>query len=457
MYDSSLFARQLHDDPRVKKAKELLAAALEDHQKKMVHVRPPQKHLVMTYQQILDSLSEYRGAKLYFPYIGSGFGNGVLVELLDGSIKYDFISGIGSHYWGHNHPDLLLSGIDAALSDTVMQGHLQQNFDSLELSEMLSKASGMDHVFLTSSGAMANENALKLAFQKKSPANRILAFEHCFMGRTLALSQISDKPAFREGLPLTYFVDYVPFYQPDKPEESTHHAVTILRQHLARYPKQHAVMCFELIHGEGGFYPGSSDFFKTLMSILKEHHITIFVDEIQTFGRTTSLFAFHYFKLEEYVDIVTIGKLSQVCATLFKNEFKPRPNLLSQTFTSSTAAIRAGKLILYQLMHHQYFGENGKIAQIHRYFVESFKKIESTSPHLIRGPYGIGAMIAFTPLDGEASQVAKFVQDLFHAGVISFVAGSHPTRVRFLVPIGAIRTQDIDQVMKIVEEVLKKS
>ena len=52
------------------------------------------------------------------------------------------------------------------------------------------------HGFLTSSGAMANENALKAIFQKQHPAHRLLAFEHCFAGRTLALSQVTDKAAF---------------------------------------------------------------------------------------------------------------------------------------------------------------------------------------------------------------------------------------------------------------------
>ena len=48
-----------------------------------------------------------------------------------------------------------------------MQGNLQQNESSFLLCQQLKKASKMDHVFLTSSGAMAAENALKIIFQKK--------------------------------------------------------------------------------------------------------------------------------------------------------------------------------------------------------------------------------------------------------------------------------------------------
>lgn len=450
----ALTAYQFRQDPRVQAAKSLLLEALQDHQKEITHVRPPKLEMQGLYANLLETFVNYRGGPLYFPYIGSGFGHGALVELLDGSVKYDMISGIGTHYWGHSHPDILLSNIEAALSDTVMQGHLQQNLDSLELSQLLIHASNLDHCFLSSSGAMANENALKIALQKKFPAHRILAFDKCFMGRTLALAQITDKPGFREGLPSNLGIDYIPFYQADYPEESTKRAIEVLKTHLKRYPKQHAVMCFELIQGEGGFHLGSTDFFIQLMEILKEQDIAIFIDEVQTFGRTSSLFAYQYFQLEKYVDIVSLGKLSQICATLFRNEFKPKPGLLSQTFTSSTSAIHASKYIIQHLLQDHYLGPQGRITQIHTQFVQAFQEIEKRHPHLLQGPYGIGSMIAFTPFDGELAKVTKFIQDLFQAGVISFIAGALPSRVRFLVPAGVITDQDIQNVVQIVEAVL---
>ena len=55
---------------------------------------------------------------------------------------------------------------------------------------------------------------------------------------------------------------------------------------------------------------------------------------------------------------------------------------------------------------------------------------------------------------GRCKWVAEFVQELFHAGVISFVAGSHPTRVRFLIPAGVMTLEDVDSVMSIVEKTL---
>lgn len=446
--------KHLISDPRVAEAKKLLLEAVKDHQMNLTGLRPPNPELESSYKETIKEYGEQRGGNLWFPFIGSGLGNGPLVELLDGSVKYDFISGIGVHHLGHSHPELISSSIDAAISDTIMQGHLQQNADQVELVELLVKESGLDHCFLSTTGSMANENALKIAFHRNAPANRILAFEGAFCGRTLTMAQITDKALFREGLPVNLGVDYIPFYDAEHPKESTKLAVDTLKKLIARYPKQYAAMIFELIQGEGGFHPGSPDFFRSLMEILKENDIAVIDDEVQTFGRTSRLFAFQHFGLEDLIDIVTIGKLSQVCATIYRTEYKPRPGLLSQTFTSSTQAIHAAKAIINLMNREHFFGADGKNMQVHQQFVTRFETIHSRHPELIRGPYGIGAMVAFSPLDGDPTRVKEFVDNLYHAGVISFICGRPANRTRFLVPVGAVSEKDIDQVCEILEETL---
>jgi 4-aminobutyrate aminotransferase-like enzyme len=112
--------------------------------------------------------------------------------------------------------------------------------------------------------------------------------------------------------------------------------------------------------------------------------------------------------------------------------------------------------IIQHLLSDHFYGHDGKIMRLHARFEEHFNRLENKWPDRIRGPYGIGAMVIFTPFDGDTHRVAQFVQDLFHAGVISFVAGSHPTRVRFLIPAGVMTLEDIDAVMQIVENVLAK-
>lgn len=444
-------SREFFSDPRITQAKKLVLEALKEHQSKIKSVKEADSDLKIKYEDLLKYFGEIRGANLYFPYLGSGFGKGSLVELADGSIKYDMITGIGPHVYGHSNPEIISTSIDGALSDIIMEGNLQQNVDTVELCKLLCETSKLPHCFLSSSGVIANENALKVAFQHRFPARRIIAFDKCFAGRSLVASQITDKPQYRDGLPSTIDIDYIPYWEG---EGSTEETLKALRKILSRYPKQHAIIIFELVQGEGGFYTAPKSFFRAIAEEAKKHEILIFSDEIQTFGRTYNLFAFQCFGLEDLVDIVAIGKMSQACATLFKSNVKPRPLLLSQTFTASSVAIKASHLIIKKLIDEGYYGEKGKIAHIHSKFVEGFERIRKKNPHLISGPYGFGGMIAFTPLDGSPHKVQSLIQKLFQKGVICFSAGSEPLRIRFLAPLLTITDDDIEQVLKILEETL---
>lgn len=443
-------------DPRLLEAKKLLLAALQEHQQKITGVKPPREELKVQYQELLADYNAVRGGNLWYPCVTSGMGNGALVELCDGSVKYDFICGIGVHYMGHNHPLLLEAELEAALVDTTMQGHLQGSAAAYALSKKLLEVAEMPsgHCFLTTSGAMAVENGLKVAFQAKPCTSRVLAFQNCFAGRTLATAQITDRPGYRLGLPEVLPVDHVPFYCSADPKGSLELAVSILKMHLTRHPGKHAAMVFELVQGEGGFHVGEREFFRTLMQLCRDHGVFVLVDEIQTFARTTSLFAYQHFGLQDLVDIVTIGKVLQTCATLFRTELKPKPGLLAQTFTSSTSAIHAGYAILKEILEHGYLGPKGKIATLGAYFNERIVAMQKRHPDIVKGPHGIGSMIAFSPYGGVQEKVTEYTHRLFHNGVIAFQTGSFPARVRFLPPVGGIQPADIDGAMDIVEKTL---
>ncbi len=448
-----LIADALMEDHSFQTAKQALVEVVRSHSESITTISAPRQELRESYETTLKHFENCRGLNLFYPYLGSGMGNGALVELADGSVKYDFVSGIGVHF-GHCHPKLIEAGIDAAVQDIAMQGNLQQNRDSLRLAELLIEHSGLDHCFLTSSGAMANENALKLILQKKAPASRILAFDRCFMGRTITLSQITDKPAFREGLPAHLFVDYLPFYDWRAPEKSTQTAVRALKKILKRYPGKHSCMCFEMIQGEAGSYPGSQEFFLALIQVLRDHSILVFVDEVQTFGRTDHLFAFQHFGLQPFVDVVTCGKLLHTCATLYKTELRPAPGLLSQTYTAATSSIRVATAIVESLVNEGYLGESGKNQQFRHHFVSRLEQIASRYPDCFEGPFGEGLMVAITPFKGEKARVTHYAKALFEAGVISFIAGSEPTRIRFLIPAGGTTLSALDEVATILEETL---
>ena len=92
-----------------------------------------------------------------------------------------------------------------------MPGNLQQNTIALKVQQRLlslanSHGAGFDHCFLSNSGAMANENALKVHFSIVFLPTRT-CFERAFAGRTLSLAQVTDKAvtetAYRRRLPST--------------------------------------------------------------------------------------------------------------------------------------------------------------------------------------------------------------------------------------------------------------
>jgi len=458
---SKLLAEQLAADPRVAEAKRLMLTAMAEYQRAITGARSADPERKASYEQMLKQFADLRAGALWYPYLGSGIGRGPLVELADGSVKYDLISGIGVHYFGRNHPAVVIACLDAALRDTVMQGNLEQGQESVRLSRTLvdlsaRKGAKIKHCFLSTSGAMANENALKLSFQKKSPASRILAFSGAFAGRTMVLSQITDKAAYRQGLPNVIPVDYLPYFDPQRPRESTEAAMARLKEHLHRFPGQHAVMCLELVQGEGGYNVGSREFFLALLDELKKNGVPVWMDEVQTFGRTSEPFAFQHFGLDAYVDIATVGKLTQVCATLFSEEFRPKPGLISQTFTAATSAIFSAQVILDALNGGDFFGTDGRIMRLHRRFVGHMEAIAKKHPTWVRGPFGIGGMIAMTVLDGGEEVTKKFLHALFDAGVIGFVAGEAPARARFLLPVGNIADEDVDAACGIIEKVLEQ-
>lgn len=435
---------------------ELVQRTLEQN-KDIQGIKNPDPLKIEAYQNSLQKMAKMRGQKLWYPYLGTGRGQGPFVELADGSVKYDCICGIGPHIYGHSHPAIIRKNIESALQDTLMQGNLQQNLDSSKALETLLELSGMDHGFVSTSGAMACENALKIAFQKKSPAYRVLAFEHCFMGRTLALSQVTDKAAGRLGLPQTLHVDYLPYYDHNNPQESLEKTLSLIDLYTQRYPSQHACLTIELVQGEGGLRAANTSWLQEVLKKARSLGLIVIVDEVQTFLRTSQPFAYQHFEISDLVDIVTIGKTSQLCATLFRSDLNPKPGLLSQTFTSSTAALRACCEIIRLMKEKEHFGPQGRNNELHAYWSHLIEAIRLRHPNWISGPYGIGLMMAFTPFNGDSAKAESFSHNLFKEGVICFLAGDNPKRARFLIPGLVFEKHHLDEVAFCIEKALEKT
>ncbi|MEM6256780.1 MAG: aminotransferase class III-fold pyridoxal phosphate-dependent enzyme [Planctomycetota bacterium] len=456
----NLAAHQFYADPRLTQAKELIAQALGDASACLDRPRPANPLLQQGYQEQLAAFARLRGGALPIPYLGSGLGNGPFVELLDGSVKYDMICGIGVHGLGHSDLGLIDAGLDGAIGDTVMQGNLQQNAESAALCDDLVKRAGrfgakLEHCFLTTSGSMANDNALKVVFQKHAPADRIMAFGKCFTGRTLAMSSLTDKSAYRDGLPESVKVGYLPFFKPEDKQKSIDSTVKHLDNHMIRYAGRVAGVMFEMIQGEGGYNAGDAEYFHAVMSRCKEHGLAVWVDEIQSFGRTSKPFAFQHYGVDQYVDVVSVGKMTQVCATLFTSEYSPRPGLISQTFTGASSQIFAAREVLSRLDHAGVFGDDGLNMTYRKLFADRLSAIHQRHPDKL-GPslYGDGTMIGFEVYNGHADQTKAVMNRLYDLGVIAFLCGSDPLRLRFMPPVAVMSESDVDAVCELLEQAI---
>ena len=219
---------------------------------------------------------------------------------------------------------LVETAIRASTSDLVMQGNLIFNSEYISLMETLlaHAPEGIDRCWLSLSGADANENALKLVRQHRSGAPGVIAFRGCFHGRTIAMAEITDRPDYRVGQPRTFPVHYIPFYDRDD-ASSAARAADAMRGVIAREGEGMAAFMVELVQGEAGFRTAPREFFVPLFEQCRSAGIPVWVDEVQTFGRVSELFATDLLGLAEYVDVITVGKLLQGSALLYRMIWRP--------------------------------------------------------------------------------------------------------------------------------------
>ena len=472
--DHATIGAALNMSPAVRAAIDTIVAETTAASEQITDIRPPKPELAEHYESLKARASATRGRPLLYPYIGSGVGNGALVELADGSVKWDLISGIGVHFFGHSHPEIIRAQLEAGLGDVTKSGNLQSNMAAYQFAETLlteaGKNSRLKHAFVTTSGAMANESAIKVCYQKHAPASRAIAFEHCFMGRSVTMCQIGDSAAGRDGVPLTTQVDYMPFWNDALAEHAGGETKFIdacvkrLREYIERYPKQHACFIFELLQGEGGFNTAPRAFFAALMDVCKDANIAVWDDEIQSFGRLDRMFAYEALDLGDYVDVFCVGKMTQACATLFTEEYNPRSGLLSGTFTGAEADFTVGTRIIEMLRDGDYYGDDGRIARHHAAFREQANALIARHPEWFPAAPntkeligGRGGMMRITPFGGDKTKVINTCKAAFDEGAVLFWCGHGPFHVRMLPPLGTFKLEDWPRVFEVLERSLAKA
>ncbi|MGE4130647.1 MAG: aminotransferase class III-fold pyridoxal phosphate-dependent enzyme [Bdellovibrionales bacterium] len=444
---------ELHSSKQIQTLLDNLVEQVVSYSQRIRGVQDPMPELAPALKSSIDAIGVVRSRPLYYNYVGSGVGRGPYVELEDGSVKLDLINGIGIHMFGHSHPRVVRATLAGALSDIVQQGNLQPNGEYLaysqKLGQLAARKSRLKHVWLATCGTMANENALKMCRQKKSGEKMILTFKNAFAGRSTMMTEITDNPAFKVGMPDYHEILRLPFYDPKAPADQT---LRVMQDHVAKHEGKIGCFVFEPMLGEGGYRAATREFYLPLLDFCKSKGIPIWADEIQTFTRTGEFFAFETYGIGEYIDICTVAKVGQNGATLFTEDMKPDPGLLGGTFSGSSPALSAGLEIFKMLDEDGYMGPQGKVMQIHKEFVGMLNELnDSTCKGLLREAGGLGLMVAVTPLDGSKEKQGLLTKALFKNGLICFGCGNNPWRIRFLLP-AILTSADIAVAKKIIEK-----
>jgi 4-aminobutyrate aminotransferase-like enzyme len=404
----------------------------------------------------LAELAALRGRPAFCPYLGSGIGRGARAMLADGRWVIDLTLGIGVHLFGHGDTDLIATALRAAASDLVMQGNLIFNRDYVALMRTLlaHAPAGMAACWLSLSGADANENALKLVRQRRGGRPGLIAFRHCFHGRTSAMAEITDRPDYRLGQPPAFPVHYLPFFDCHDPA-SAQKSLAALRSIIRDHGDTIAAFVIELVQGEAGFVTAPRDFFVSLFEECRRAGLAIWIDEVQTFGRTLALFATDWLGLSEYADVITIGKVFHGSALLMREGFTPDPALISGTYSGATVAMAVAARIIEKLSTEGIYGPEGRARWLERLTRDHLERLAREHPGAISRVDGVGFMISFRLGDGSLNATREFIQRCFEAGLVLYYGGHEPACIRLFLPV-VITDEELAEAFTIIGHCLRR-
>ena len=210
-------------------------------------------------------------------------GKGVCLYDTDGQEYLDFGAGIAVMGLGYSCEELKET-MKEQVDKLCHTSNLFHNVPSVEAGEKLLKASGMEKVFFTNSGAEAIEGLLKIAkryaFNKgMAPDYEIIAMKHSFHGRTLGALSVTGNDHYQEPFaPLVPGIRFATFND--------------LESVKAVWSEKTCAVMMETIQGEGGIYPATKEFLTGVRNLCDEHDALLLLDEIQCgMGRSGYMFA----------------------------------------------------------------------------------------------------------------------------------------------------------------------
>ncbi len=419
------------------------------------------KHLLIDgFEMVLD-LEKSQGAYLHDAKTGKDY--------------LDFFTFFASNPLGMNHPKIAGDHeFVAKLGKVAINKPSNSDVYTEELAEFMSSFSRvavpkyLPHSFFISGGALAVENAMKVAFDWKVQKNfekgyrhevghKVLHFEKAFHGRsgyTLSVTNtIEDKvkyfPKFdwpRIISPANVYPETSESIESVKKQEEL--AIAQAERYFEVYKDDIACILIEPIQGEGGDRHFRIEFHQALRDLADKHEALLIYDEVQTGIGMTGKFWAH----EHYVkpDILSFGKKAQVCGILAgprvdeveTNCFKVSSRINSTWGGNLVDMVRFGRIL--DVIEEDNLVENA--AKVGAHLVSKLQDLSNNYEHL-SNPRGKGLFCAIDLPDPYSRDTV--IKNCIENGLMILACG--PNTVRFRPPL-TITSEQIDEGLEIVEK-----
>lgn len=367
-------------------------------------------------------------------------GDGVYLYDEEGKKYLDFVAGISVFALGYNNKeynDALKNQIDKIIHTS----NYYYNLPAIEAAKKLVKASQMDRVFFTNSGAEAVEGAIKAALKYAylkdgAKDHEIIAMEHSFHGRTMGALSITGTPKYREAF--GEGIGHIRFANMND-LESVKKLVN----------KKTCAIIFETVQGEGGIYPATDEFIKGVRQICDEDDILMILDEVQCgMGRTGYMFAWQKYGVKP--DIMTCAKALgcgvPVGAFLLTQHVADNSLVAGDhgtTYGGNPLATAAANKVL-EIFEQSNIINN--VNEVGSYLYDKLDEVAKKNPH-IKAHRGIG-LIHGLEFD---TPVAPIISKALESGLVLINAGTNI--IRFVPPL-VISKENVDEMIGILEDSL---
>ena len=292
-----------------------------------------------------------------------------------------------------------------------------------KLSAEINRQSGCTdyELFMCSSGAEANENALKLA-SFHTGKSRVIAFDNAFHGRTSAAVAATDNKNIQAPLNNQQQVDFIPFNDADA-----------LEKELAKGDV--CAVIFEAIQGVGGLDEPTAAFVVQMEILCETHQTCLIADEVQSgFGRSGDFFAFQKYNINPHIISIAkgMGNGFPVGGILVNPVIKAKYGLFGTTFGGNHLACSASLAVLQVLEKEKLYDHAKAMGE---YFVDKAKELS-----FVKTIKGRGLMLG---LEFE-NEVGPLRKELIFKHRIFTGGSSNKNLIRILPPLN-VKQKHLDQ------------